>query len=156
MVRSIDEIVWAVNPKNDTLDGLVHYICQFAEDLLHTTSIRCRLDVQDPLPDCALESTIRHDAFLIAREAIHNAARHSEATELQIKIRTTEKEAQITITDNGKGFDPEKTTKGNGLRNMQARAKALNTNLELISTPANGSQIIIHLQLNLRSSTPNN
>jgi signal transduction histidine kinase len=145
MVRSIDEIVWAVNPKNDTLDGLIHYICQFAEDFLHTTNIRCRLDVQDPLPDCALASTIRHDAFLIAREAIHNAARHSEATELQIKIRTTEKEAQISITDNGKGFDPTKATNGNGLRNMQARAKSLKTHLGINSSHSKGSQVVIYL-----------
>ena len=106
-----------------------------------------QLDVQDPLPDCSLESAVRHDAFLIAREAIHNAARHSGATELFIRIRKEGEGVEISIADNGKGFDPEEAAGGNGLRNMRARAAALGTKLEFHSVVGEGTSVSFSVPL---------
>ena len=147
MVRSIDAIVWAVNPRNDSLDQLAHYICQFAEDFLRGTPLRCRLDVDDPLPECALDAKVRHEAFLIAREAIHNAARHSGADELFIRIHTSPGQVEITVADKGRGFDLTHHGKGDGLRNMQSRAAALGTVLELITAPGAGCSVGLQLPL---------
>ena len=152
MVRSIDAIVWAVNPRNDTVDQLAHYICQFAEDFLRGTAVRCRLDVDDLLPDCPLDATVRHEAFLIAREAIHNAARHSGADELFIRIHVSAGRVEITIVDNGVGFDLTKSGAGDGLRNMQSRADALGTALKLISHPGEGCTVRLSLPLSARNA----
>jgi signal transduction histidine kinase len=148
MVRSIDEIVWAVSPHNDTLDALAHYICQFAEDFLRNTDIRCRLDVDESLPEHSLKSAVRHDLFLAAREAIHNAARHSDASELHIDIHASDARAEIRISDDGCGFDPDRDQGGNGMRNMQARAAAAGASFILDAEPGKGSSVTFAIQLN--------
>lgn len=153
MVRSIDAIVWAVNPRNDSLDQLAHYICQFAEDFLRGTPLRCRLDVPDDLPPAGLDATLRHEAFLIAREAIHNAARHSGARELQIRIRADASHAEIRIAEEGQGFDPPILPGGDGLRNMRTRAATHGLDLVIEAAPGQGCRVTLKLPLILAGPT---
>ena len=87
MVRAIDEIVWAVNPKNDSLDHLVTYICEFAEQFFRDTPTRCRVDVQELLPPCSLPSDVRHNLFLAVKEALHNVAKHASASQVWVRVK---------------------------------------------------------------------
>jgi signal transduction histidine kinase len=123
MVTSLDEIVWAVNPANDSLPNLANYLCHFAEEFFRPTPIRCRLDVDEVLPMASLTSEVRHNLYLAVREALNNIAKHSQATEVWFRIHFQEPgKLCLTITDNGRGFSstPDGLS-GDGLANMRRR-----------------------------------
>jgi signal transduction histidine kinase len=121
MVTSLDEIVWAINPANDSLLHLTIYLCQFAEEFFRPTSIRCRLDVDETLSEVALTSELRHSLYLAVREAFNNIAKHSGATEVWLRIHERGSGLEIFIEDNGRGFDRASQPAGEGLVNMQKR-----------------------------------
>jgi len=129
MVRSIDEIVWALNPRNDSLDRLAAYLCQFAEQFFRNTPTRCRLDVQDPLPNETLKSDIRHHLFLLCKEVLQNVAKHAQATELRVRIQVQNRAAVFEFEDNGRGFSPGTTAHGDRLDNLTRRAAEMGATL---------------------------
>jgi signal transduction histidine kinase len=125
MVTSLDEIVWAVNPANDSLPSLATYLCLFAEEFFRPTPIRCRLDVDDALPPAPLTSEVRHDLYLVVREAINNIAKHSQATEVWLRIQWEQHGLGITVEDNGCGFSLASHPPGEGLANMRRRVEKI-------------------------------
>ncbi len=102
ITRSMDEIVWAVNPKNDHLDGLATYLVSYAQSFLSVAGIRCRLDLPDHLPAVALTSQTRHNLYLCLKEALNNVVKHSGADEVTIAMRTEGDRFTMLITDNGR------------------------------------------------------
>jgi signal transduction histidine kinase/ligand-binding sensor domain-containing protein len=150
MVTALDEIVWAVNPRNDSLSALITYLCNFAEDFLGKSSINCRLDIADELPDSPLNSELRHHLFLAFKEALNNVLRHSGATEAWIRFATNDRNAVLVIQDNGRGFDSQTiglVTRGNGLRNMRQRIGQIGGKYELQSEPGKGTRIAFIIPL---------
>ena len=85
--RSLDEIVWAVNPANDTLDGLVNYACKYAQEYLALAGLRYRADVPAQLPAIPIPPEVRHNVFLAFKEAVNNVVKHAQATEARIRLR---------------------------------------------------------------------
>jgi signal transduction histidine kinase/ligand-binding sensor domain-containing protein len=154
LTRSMDEIVWAVNPRHDTLEGLAAYLERFAQDWLEAASFRCRLDMPLQLPDWHLTSEVRHNVFLAFKEALHNAVKHSGASEVFIRLTVNEKSFELAIADNGRGFAvSEKLNKSpvvpgraapsrNGLENMRRRLAAIGGSCEIQSAPGAGTQVI--------------
>ena len=102
----MDEIVWAVNPENDTLEGLVQYISHYADEFFENTPVSCRLDMPVELPAIVLAAEARHDLFLIVKEAFHNILKHAQASEVRVEVSAQNSVVQIAIEDNGCGFDP--------------------------------------------------
>ena len=147
MVRGIDEIVWAVNPKNDSLDHLVTYVCEFAEQFFRDTPTRCRVDVQDPLPVHPLPSDVRHNLFLAAKEALHNVAKHAFATRVWVRVKVEGRIAQFAIEDDGRGFVLGEKTGGDGLGNMRQRSATIGAEFELRSTLGKGTSVTWKLPL---------
>jgi signal transduction histidine kinase len=125
MVSSLDEIVWAINPANDSLSNLADYLCQAAEEFFSATAIRCRLDVDESLPSVPLTSEVRHNLYLVVREALNNIAKHSRATEAWLRIHWKDQNLEIIIEDNGCGFDSGLKVSGNGLPNMRRRLEKI-------------------------------
>jgi signal transduction histidine kinase len=125
MVSSLDEIVWAVNPANDSLDKLVPYLCHIAEDFFSNSPIRCRLDVDENFPYAPLTSEVRHDLYLAVREVLNNTAKHSRATEVWFRIHWQNHAIRITIEDNGRGFLPPDPPNGDGLANVRHRLEKI-------------------------------
>jgi signal transduction histidine kinase len=109
--QSLDEIVWVVNPKNDSLDSLVSYICHFAAHFFHATPTRCRFDVPAGLPDRPIPTELRNNLFFAVKEALNNVRKHSNATEviLRISVTGTARQAQNWpgITPAGPAHGPE-------------------------------------------------
>src|SRR5262249_40669626 len=77
--RALDEIVWTVNPSNDTLDGLINYVCKYAQEFLALAGLRYRLEVPPQLPPTPIAPELRHNVFLAAKEAVNNVVKHSQA-----------------------------------------------------------------------------
>jgi signal transduction histidine kinase/ligand-binding sensor domain-containing protein len=148
MVRLIDEIVWAVNPNNDTLENLVTYVCNFAEQYFRDTDTRCRIDVTDTIPAHKLESDCRHHLFLIVKEALHNVAKHAATHRVWVRVRCDGECFRVVVEDKGKGFDPTLPETGDGLANMRNRAKLAGAALSIHSTPGGGCLVELSLKLN--------
>ncbi len=139
--QKLDEIVWAVNPKNDSLDKLASYLVHFAEEFLEPTDIHCRLEVPPRLPDRPVDSELRHDIFMAVKEAMNNAVKYSEATEIRLRISLVSREFTIAVEDDGRGFAPAAAASrgGNGLANMRKRAEEHGGRFEIESAPGKGS-----------------
>ena len=148
MVKALDEIVWSANPKNDTVRNLINYLCFFAQEFLQPTAIRCRLDVPSGLPDTPLDAEQRHTLFLVVKEALANAAKHSAASELWLRATIAEKLLAIAVEDNGKGLVPAAADSSrSGLSNMQARMARLGGRCELGNLPGHGTVVRFELPL---------
>jgi ligand-binding sensor domain-containing protein/signal transduction histidine kinase len=142
LVKALDEIVWAVNPKNDSLRNLVNYLCLFAQEFLGTASIQCRLDVPPGLPEVPLNAEQRHTLFLVTKEALHNAAKHSGATEVRLRVALDGSQMTLIIADNGRGFDrndlkPDR----NGLKNIEGRMRHLGGRAAIRSVLNRGTRV---------------
>ena len=145
-VKSLDEIVWAVNPRNDTLAHLIDYTGQFAVDYLRAAGVRCLLDVPEQTPTREVPSTVRHNVFLVVKEALQNIVKHARATEVWLRVNATNQGLRIAIEDNGRGFDraPEDAL-ADGLRNMRLRMKELGGECRIQSRVGAGTAIIVEL-----------
>jgi signal transduction histidine kinase len=149
-VQALDEIVWAVNPENDTLEGLVEYISHYADEFFENTPVGCRLEIPVQLPRFTLSAEIRHDLFLVVKEAFNNLAKHAQASEVHVEVSVAGSALEILIEDNGCGFEPGQPSparKGNGLGNMRKRIEALGGSLWLQSAPGQGTHFKITVPL---------
>jgi signal transduction histidine kinase/ligand-binding sensor domain-containing protein len=145
-VKSLDEIVWAVNPRNDTLAHLLDYAGQFALDYLRTIGIRCRLDFPAEIPARELSTDLRHNLFLAIKEALHNIFKHANATEVWLRAIVDQQALEIVIEDNGRGFAhaPDDAL-ADGLRNMQQRMADIGGGFRVESAPGKGTKINLRL-----------
>jgi signal transduction histidine kinase/ligand-binding sensor domain-containing protein len=158
-IKSLDEIVWAVNPRNDTLAHLVDYAGQFALDYLRLAGIRCRLDFPEQCPPRELSTDLRHNLFLVIKEALHNIVKHARASEVRLRIQFSGDTLDIVIEDDGCGFDPALARNGatgdplaDGLRNMRQRMNDIGGAFEFQSGAGMGTKI--HLSLPLKVPSP--
>jgi signal transduction histidine kinase len=138
----MDEIVWTINPRNDTLDHLANYIFQYAQEYFQDTGTSCRLDVPAQLPDRPVTTEVRHNLFMAVKEALNNVLKHSGATEARIGLGVADGRLTITVSDNGRGFSvSEAHSKGEGLGNMKRRLEQIGGRLELESQRGQGTRI---------------
>jgi signal transduction histidine kinase/sugar lactone lactonase YvrE len=146
--RALDEIVWAVNPRNDSLRSLVEYLSLLARELFENTEVHCRFQIADDLPEVPLPPEIRHHLFLVVKEALANALKHSRATEILFGAKTDGDRFEICLQDNGVGFDVAAAGQGerNGLKNMRQRIESLGGRFVADSRPGGGTTIRIALK----------
>ncbi len=148
LVAALDEIVWAVNPRNDTVPALGRYLCQFAQSCLQPAGIACRLEVAPGLPDTPVVAEQRHHLFLAFKEALHNAIRHSGASELRLEIAARDRTLSVTIADNGRGFTQGSISEGaDGLGNMRERMSRLGGRCVVVTAPGQGTTVTFQLPL---------
>jgi signal transduction histidine kinase len=142
--RSLDEIVWAVNPANDTLEGLANYACKYAQEYLALAGLRYRADVPTHLPATEIQPEVRHNVFLAFKESVNNVVKHAHASEAWIRLRLSPENFILEIEDNGRGMagmDVKAAQMRNGLRNMRKRLTDIGGEFS-ISPGANGGTIV--------------
>ncbi len=143
-IQSLDEIVWAINPKHDSLESLANYLSQFAQEYLTLARVRCVLDVPMVLPSVPLSAEVRHNLLLATREALQNSVTHAAATEVRLTLKLNDDGVTIVIADNGKGFEPDSVSPGgNGLQNIQRRLERIDGRQEIISRPGLGTTVTL-------------
>lgn len=145
-IKALDEIVWAVNPRNDTLAHLIDYAGQFAFDHLRLAGIRCRLDFPEQAPARELSTEVRHNLFLAVKEALNNVVRHAHATEVWFRAKVAGQGLELRIEDNGCGFGqaPEDAL-ADGLRNMRQRMADIGGECRIQSRPGAGTVVVFLL-----------
>lgn len=147
LVGALDEIVWAVNPRHDTLASLADYLSATASDFVSAAGCSLRIDVPRDLPALEVDAEARHSLVLAVREALHNVVKHSGASEVSLKIEVMSQGLRIDITDNGRGFDPKSASTGDGLGNLRERLAAVGGECIIRSTPQSGTHVSFHLPL---------
>jgi signal transduction histidine kinase len=140
-VQTMDEIVWAVNPGNDTLQSLGDYLCKVATSLLGGAGIACQLDVPAVLPVRPVSAELRHNLVLAVREALHNVVKHSRATEASLALRLEGEDLVLEVTDNGIGLPADGARRGNGLGNLQRRLAELHGTCEIGPNAGGGTKV---------------
>ncbi len=157
LLHSLDEIVWAVNPQNDTLEHVASYIGQYAQEYFQMTGIQCELDIPVQLPSHSLSSQMRHHLFLATHEALTNILKHSGATRAGIWMVSGKTGFEIKISDNGKGLNSNlpraksnspTTSSGDGLHNMRKRLTDIGGHCTIESSPGQGTNITFSIPLN--------
>jgi signal transduction histidine kinase len=148
-VRALEEIVWAVRPGSDTLQSLLDYIAHFANELFDGNTTRCRLDLPGDLPAFPLPPDMRHNIFLIVKEALTNALKHARAGEVLVQAKVLGRTLEIIVVDDGRGFDPTSLAEGwrNGMGNMRKRTTAMDARLNIQSAPGKGTTVTLSVVL---------
>lgn len=143
--RSVEEIVWAANPRNDTVSGLITYMIQHAQNVLGAASIACRIDDAPDWPEAYLSPEKRHGVYMVFKEAVNNLVKHAKASEVHLTLRHADREARIRIADNGRGFDRSAKRKDeeDGLDNMARRMANLGGACTVASQPGLGTTVEI-------------
>jgi signal transduction histidine kinase len=141
--RAMSEVVWAVNSRRDTVRDFVTHVCKHAGSFLASTSIRCRLDIEPEIPSVTFDLPTRRNLFLAVKEALNNAARHSAASELFLRIYHSRHRLVVVVEDNGRGFDPAQPgAGGNGLANMSQRLDEIGGTCDVLSQPGGGCRVL--------------
>ncbi|MGA2175108.1 MAG: sensor histidine kinase [Verrucomicrobiota bacterium] len=147
LVWTLDEIVWAVDPNKDTLPALIRYLAGYAEEYVTAAELACRVELATAVPESPLSAQVRHHLFLEVKEALNNAVRHAQASEVVFRINLPGNELHICITDNGRGFDPAAHFEGNGLANLHQRLASLRGRCEIHSQAGAGTTVLLVLPL---------
>ncbi len=146
ITRRLDEIVWAINPRHDTLEALVTYIGKMATDQARAAGLRCRMDFPPNLPVWPLTSNARHSLYLACKEAVHNAIKHAEPSELRLRLVIQEDRLLLEISDNGAGLPADMDPKaGDGLQNLRERLATLGGTCQIRSAPGEGTIVTFSL-----------
>jgi signal transduction histidine kinase len=142
MVTSLDEIVWAVNSRNDTIASLASYFASYAQRLLDLAGVACGLDMPEEFPAHPLDPKFRQEIFFVFKEALTNVVRHAHATQAWLRISVGEQGLVVEVADNGRGFDmSERQVAGDGLANMRERLKKLGGEWKIVSNAKTGTTI---------------
>jgi signal transduction histidine kinase len=148
LVAGLDEIVWAVNPRYDSVADLAGYYSLFAQRFLNLAGITCRLRVAESIPEHPLDSRLRHGIFLAFKEVLNNVVRHAQATEVELAIGVVDQELKIAVADNGRGFQGAGANPGSdGVTGMKQRMQKLGGDCRIHSEPGRGTTVELRLPL---------
>lgn len=152
LLKTMDEIVWVVNPRNDTLENLTAYLGHYAAEYFENTPVECELRLPAEIPHHPLSSEARHNLFLTFGEVLNNVLKHSGATKVKVEMALAGSEFELRIADNGKGFNPEANGAsrggrgGNGLKNMRQRLAAIGGECLVTSRPGGGTTVTLRIR----------
>lgn len=147
LIDAMNDIVWAVDPKNDSFEFLLLRMKTHAARMLDAKGINYEIDIPDELSRLHLPLGFRRRFYLIYKEAINNILRHAHAAKVTLTIRKEGRSLAMTIVDDGKGFDLERVREGNGLTNMRKRAESLNGKLTISSRPGDGTTVTLKARI---------
>ncbi len=147
MMESMSDIVWSINPNNDSLEQMMVKMKEFASEILEPKNISYTFQGEESLNGAALDIQVRKNIFLIFKETLNNTAKYSEANLVTIQLEVKDNLLHLLLSDNGKGFDLLNIKPGNGLRNIRERANNINATLNLRSSAADGTQIELNIPI---------
>jgi signal transduction histidine kinase/ligand-binding sensor domain-containing protein len=151
LAERMREVVWAVNPRCDTVSSLASFLEQQAGALLRADRVRSHFEFPEDIPALPLSSETRHQLALAVREALTNTLRHADATEVLVRLALDENYLSVSVRDNGKGFDVEavaaRADGAHGLQNLRTRLEGLGGRFIVESKPGAGTRIEFRVPL---------
>lgn len=157
VVDELSEIIWAMNPKNDSLDRFAAYTRQYVNAYLENTNLKAEIDFPAEIPALSMTSDYRSNIFMVIKEALHNIVKHASASKVTLSLQISNEQLIITITDDGAGFtipsemnnltpdsyNERPGPKGNGLHNMHRRMEDIKRSIHITSHPQKGTKITL-------------
>lgn len=147
MKEGISDIVWAVNPSNDSFKTMMEKLKLYASGITKAAGISFEFGMQESIPDEKLDMPQRRNIYMICKEAINNSVKYARAEKLTMRIQQQEHTIIINIQDNGIGFDTQNVSLGNGLFNIKQRAEEIGAKVSIQSAPVIGSNIELKIKL---------
>ena len=134
---------FTINPRNDNMEKLFDRIRTYASGVLTAKNIVFSFNDAIDLNPMVLSIEARKNIYLILKESVNNAVKHSLCTELQLVVEKAESKIKFVISDNGTGLDQNRIYAGNGLKNMQQRAAEINAEVSIESASGKGTNIVL-------------
>ena len=147
LMEKMDDIVWSINPKNDSLENLMLRIKRFAAQLLEAKNIDYAINISPDINHIKLSMETRQHLYLVIKESINNIIKHAACSFVSITAKRLNDCLEVEIKDNGKGFNTATTYTGNGLLSIQNRAKLMHAKLAIQSAENEGTCILVHLKI---------
>jgi signal transduction histidine kinase/ligand-binding sensor domain-containing protein len=153
LADKMGEIIWTLNPHNDTLDNLSAYLKEYIYETTDSLPVAVQVDFPDAIPEIPIGHLTRQQLMLVTKEAINNALKYSKASQLYFSLAVHADTILFTIKDNGRGFDigmlnRSRNGKKNGLANMRTRMDAIGGHFAMVSTPGAGTEIEYGIPVN--------
>lgn len=139
MLESMDDIVWTINPRNDSMSTLLTRLREYAKPLADSKEIELNFVVSPEAENSTLILNVRQNVYLIVKEAINNLFKYAQATKAEVRFEKKGKNLEVVVKDNGVGFDSNGMNNRNGLKNMHERATTIGAKLDIDSNPENGT-----------------
>jgi len=154
MISEMNDIVWTIHPKNDSMEKIIHRMESYARPMLMTRNIDFKLEYDPFILTTHLEMEKRKNFYLVFKEAVNNAFKYSGCSEIITRISNSKGKMEMQIKDNGVGFDVQQemtgdklTLSGNGLRNMKMRAEEMKGSLQINSIAGKGSVVRLSIPI---------
>jgi signal transduction histidine kinase len=148
LLSTMDEILWAVNPRRDTLRDFAAFVCNYAQAFLKPTQIQCLFELDPEMSSADFNLPLRRSLLMAIKETLNNAVKHSAATELHLQIHWQGQRLVVVVQDNGKGFDPAVVkSERNGMTNMTQRMSELGGSCHITSQPGKGCRVEFSIPL---------
>jgi len=147
IMEKMDDIVWTINPQNDSPEQLFCRMKEFAAEMLDPLNINYSFEEQGDFSSLHLDIRKRRDLYLLFKEAVNNAAKYSQCANLRIRLQRAGDSLQLEIADDGKGFAEDGVKGGNGLKNMRERAASMLARLRIDSAIGQGTRIDLVLPI---------
>ncbi len=145
LMERMDDIVWSISPRNDSLENLLMRVRHFATTLFEAKGIEYCIDIQKNINEVRLPMDYRQHIYLILKEAINNLVKYALASQAFLEVSFDQQHLSLSVRDNGRGFDPATPPTGNGITGMQRRAALMNARLSIRSAPGDGTDIVLRV-----------
>lgn len=147
MHESMYDIIWEVKPENDSLEKVITRMRQYASEILEAKNIQLRFPKSDSISTLEINSEKRHALYLIFKEAVNNIAKYSQATEAVVSLTRDKGSLVLSVSENGKGFNPDTVQYGNGINNMKRRAEHIHAGFSLEASPGKGTKLTLNIPI---------
>jgi len=147
MMEGMSDIVWAINPINDSLEKMIIRMKEFAVEILEPLNINFSFNNKVDISQMTLDVARRKEVYLVFKEAINNAAKYSHCKNIIINLERNKNLLRLTISDDGRGFDKNLLKSGNGLRNMAQRAVAMGASFDIFSVLGSGTTVSLDIPI---------
>ena len=136
--EALDEIVWNIKKTNESLTDIVAKIRRYSSEVLESANIAYHIDTSEDFEPFELSIKKRRELFLICKELINNIRKHAAASKVILTIGKDKKRLYVSVSDDGKGFDPNQKTHRNGISNLKTRVENWNGEIQITSGPEKG------------------
>ncbi|MBS1730651.1 MAG: hypothetical protein JSS67_07710 [Bacteroidetes bacterium] len=147
LMERMDDIVWSINPMNDSMEMLLLRVKTFSSRLFELKNIQYEFKISTHIGQLHIDMEKRRQIYLLLKEALNNIAKYSQCTKALVEVKYEMHDLLFYIQDNGIGFDEKNTVTGNGIHSMKMRAKWLNAQLSIQSAINEGTQIFLSMKI---------
>lgn len=144
---TINDIIWNINPQFDSVDELIKRMVRYASETIEGAQIDYDVNLPKSYTLFRLDNRAKYHLYLIFKEVVNNAVKHSKATFIKMDFQLNGKNFGFSIRDNGSGFDLKAPIRGNGILNLQSRAKEIGAVILISTSPGEGTHIELTIQL---------